>query len=227
MITIVGLELSYDEGRTNTDNLYRQLFGRWPESSSTDIEERGENDDRLTTLIEKLLLQRLMFLKHGEAVCAFFGICCNRLECQDESELKDVETGLQEIREEMREEVLLLLQERSHGELRILNYCAALSAKLQRFQDEECKSEEQKEGDFLKTATLYDIGLDHKDARIYNALQRRWRGERDENNAVLLKGIVCYTRKQFMKKAKGVGVRMADDLARLLADYGLYFRGEN
>lgn len=64
-ITEVGLLLRNDSCKSATDNLFRQLFGRWPTS-------KGLSEKRTAQLLELIDSIKICDQKVGDCVCQFF-----------------------------------------------------------------------------------------------------------------------------------------------------------
>ncbi len=87
-VTEIGLELKYIAERSSVDNLYRQVFGYWPE-----VEYTGGN----TEIIE-MIIACPGHPKHSKLLGEFFGIGVARRETFCGSEYRGIMIGLEAVR---------------------------------------------------------------------------------------------------------------------------------
>lgn len=108
MITVIGKELRCDHGHSGTENLYYQLFGRWPEYDCVEEDARAILKYYLGTLCKSSYVEDFFGIDTRQ-VCA---ITCEKCEeCRHEAECRYSEKGVEWLREQVEAQLQKLREE--------------------------------------------------------------------------------------------------------------------
>lgn len=199
-ITVVGLELENNENLSPVQNFYQQLFGRLPE--------KPEGVD------EKILRRCIEAVSYGLEVCRFFGLDCECASDPIDDFLDRVETGLQNMREQRRKEILAIYHDS------VVNGATLCDVLMEYVRDLGAENAELR----MRCSTLKEISLDD-DILTALDLPARTQGALARNDINTVRELIACSSED-LRVMKGISLSAVCNIVEELAAHGLRLKKE-